>query len=180
MSSRIGAWIMVGAVLAAASAMHATPSARSTEGFRKEHAEIKEHLEHLHQTSGLMAKDDAAGQRKTAQFVVKFLKEHIVEHAKWEEEHLYPVVDKLTHAGEFPFTGSMRYEHRIIGRWIGELEAAATAEALDPVAFTRKTDRVLGLITAHFEEEEEVLLPILDARMTREEVEKELGMNPHR
>lgn len=149
---------------------------KPTAAFRAEHAEVQVHLGHLDQMAGSMATSSAADQRKTAQFVVKFLKEHILKHAEWEEARLYPAVDKRTHAGEYPFTGSMRYEHRIVGRWIGELETMANAGTLDATRFARNTDRLLGLIAAHFEEEEEVLLPILDKSMTREELEKELGM----
>lgn len=153
-----------------------------TQAFRDEHAEVKEHLDHLHQMVGSMASADAAAQQKTAKFVAKFLREHILEHAKWEEERLYPAVDKRTHAGTHPFTGTMRYEHKIVGRWIEELGTMASGEKLDGVAFARKADRLLGLIAAHFEEEEEVLLPILDKSTTREELEKELGLDakkPH-
>lgn len=152
---------------------------RPTEGFREEHAEVKVHLEHLHDMAGSMAGADAAAQRKSAKFVAKFLADHILTHAEWEEAHLYPAVDARTHAGEYPFTGSMRYEHRIVKRWIEELGTLAAAESVDAVAFVRKTDRLLGLISAHFEEEEEVLLPILDKTMTREEVEKALGKGAH-
>ena len=148
-----------------------------TQAFRDEHAEVKEHLDHLHQMVGSMASADAAAQRKTAKFVAKFLTEHILEHAKWEEERLYPAVDKRTHAGAHPFTGTMRYERTIVGRWIEELGSMAAAEKLDAVAFARKADRLLGLIAAHFEEEEEVLLPILDKSTTRAELEKELGLD---
>jgi hypothetical protein len=72
----------------------------------------------------------------------------------------------------------MRYEHTIVGRWIDELAAMAAGPTLDAKAFARKSDRLLGLIAAHFEEEEEVLLPILDRATTREELEKELGLEP--
>jgi hemerythrin-like domain-containing protein len=140
---------------------------------------VKVHLQHLDGMAGSMAGADAAAQRQTAKFVAKFLTEHILTHAAWEEEHLYPAVDKRTHAGEFPFTASMRYEHRIVGRSIGELSDLAAGDTLDATAFSRKTDRLLGLISAHFEEEEEVLLPILDKATTRDELEKELGMGGH-
>lgn len=152
---------------------------RATEGFRGEHARVKVHLQHLHDMAGSMTAADAASQRKSAQFVATFLADHILTHAEWEEAHLYPAVDRRTHAGEHPFTASMRYEHRIVRRSIEELGALAAGEPFQAAAFVRKTDRLLGLISAHFEEEEEVLLPILDSTMTREEVEKELGQGAH-
>lgn len=151
--------------------------ARATASFREGHAEIKEHLSHLDSMAGSLAGKDAAGRKQTADFIVKFLTDHILSHAEWEEKNLYPAVDKRTHADEHRFTGTMRYEHTIIGRSIDALRTSASKSEFDAVRFTRDTDRVLGLIAAHFEKEEEVLLPVLDATMTREQVEKELGMN---
>lgn len=109
--------------------------------------------------------------------VVKFLDEHIRKHAEWEEAHLYPAVDKRTTAGTHPFTESMRYEHRIVGRSIDQLAAMAKDPAPNATVFARSADRLLGLIAAHFEEEEEVLLPILDKAMTKEQFEAELGVH---
>ena len=174
-------WLLIAALFIGPPAMTA-PETRPTDFFRKEHAEIKEHLQHLHQMAGTLPTSDAARQRETAKFVVKFLTDHILSHAKWEEERLYPAVDRRTHAGTYPFTSSMRYEHGIIGRSIDELGRLASATTFDPAVFLRKTDRLLGVISAHFEKEEEVFLPILDRTMTREELEKELDMdksNPH-
>lgn len=168
--------LMAAAVLLTALPLAAADE-RATASFRKEHMEVKEHLGHLDAMAGSMATADAAAQKKTAGFIAKFLNDHILSHAKWEEQRLYPAVDKRTHAGEYPFTGSMRYEHTIIGRSIAELGTLAAKSDLDAKEFARKTDRLLGLIAAHFEEEEEVLLPILDKKTTRAELEKELGMN---
>ena len=147
-----------------------------TASFRAEHAEVKEHLRHLDSMAGSLASQDEAKRATTAAFIVGFLTDHILTHAAWEEKHLYPAVDKRTTAGARPFTGTMRYEHGIIGRGIDDLRKESAAPAFDAVRFVRDTDRLLGLIAAHFEKEEEVLLPVLDESMTREQVEKELGM----
>ena len=162
--------IHVRVCVVAAALLLAAPSVfsagRPTEGFREEHAEVKEHLKHLHEMAGSMARSDAAAQRTTARFIVKFLTEHILEHAKWEEAHLYPAVDRRTHGGDYPFTATMRYEHRIIGRWISQLDDAAKSTELDAIQFTRNTDRLLGLVGAHFDLEEDVLLPVGAARIS--------------
>jgi hemerythrin-like domain-containing protein len=175
MKIRLIQWFLFSSLLIAGPPALAADEKRPTEGFRKEHAAIKEHLRHLHEMTGSIAASDAAAQRKTAQFVVNFLNEHIRSHARWEEERLYPAVDRRTHAGMHPFTSSMRYEHGIIGRGIDEIGRLAGATTFDSTSFTRRTDRLLGVIDAHFEKEEEVFLPILDKTMTREELEKELG-----
>jgi hypothetical protein len=69
----------------------------------------------------------------------------------------------------------MRYEHRIVGRWIGELRAEADKPKIEAAKFARRTDNLLGLIWAHFEEEEEVLLPFIDNGMSKVQFERELG-----
>lgn len=148
-----------------------------TASFRNGHAEVKEHLSHLDTMAGSLSTKDEAGKKQTADFIVKYLTDHILEHAKWEEKYVYPAVDKRSHADRHRFTSTMRYEHTIIGRSIDALRTAAAKPGFDAARFTRDTDRVLGLISAHFEKEEEVLLPILDATMTREQVEKELGLS---
>jgi len=152
---------------------------RPTAPFRAEHVEVKEHLGHIDAMIGSLPTAPAASQRQTMTMVANFLHEHIRKHAEWEEAKLYPAVDRRTHEGKYPFTASMRYEHRIVGRGIDDLAARAKAETIDAVAFARAADRLVGLIQAHFEEEEEVLLPILDATMTQEEFAKELGELAH-
>jgi hemerythrin-like domain-containing protein len=146
-----------------------------TADFRDEHAETKEHLRHV---DGMVRSLDGAPaeeQKRTMSFVAKFLREHILTHATWEEAHLYPLVDQQAGRTGEPFTASMRYEHGIIGRGIEELSELASAETPDPGSFARSADRLLGIIDAHFEKEEEVFLPLIDRSLSRVEVEKALG-----
>ncbi len=148
---------------------------RPTEPFRREHAGIKEHLEHIHVELGKLSSASPDQQRASMRPVVGFLREHIKPHAEWEERVLYPAVDKRAASGNSPFTASMRYEHGIVGRWTDELAAIASSPTPDADAFVRRADNLLGLISAHFEEEEEVLLPILDRTMSKEEFDREIG-----
>jgi hypothetical protein len=69
----------------------------------------------------------------------------------------------------------MRYEHRVVGRWINELRAEADKPKIDAAKFARRSDNLLGLLWAHFEEEEGVLLPFIDKGMSKEQFERELG-----
>ena len=151
-----------------------------TAPFRQEHVEIKEHLGHLDAMVGSLSSAKVEDQRHTMSMIATFLDDHIRKHAEWEEVHLYPAVDKRTVAGPNPFTASMRYEHRIIGRGIDALSKMAADPNTDATPFARSADRLLGLISAHFEEEEEVLLPILDKTMTKEQFEIELGRHAER
>lgn len=145
-----------------------------SEQFRKEHVEIKKHLAHVEQWAGTLSSSKLDEQKKTTLKIVNFFKEEIKPHAEWEEKKLYPAVDKRASKGGEIFTSTMRYEHKIVGRWIEELEKEATSKSPNAKLFSRKTDQLLGLILAHFEEEEEVLLPILDKTMTPSEFKKEI------
>ena len=169
-------------VLLAASAAQgqgSTTDQRPTASFRAEHQEVKEHLRHVQEWVGALPKQPPAEQRKTAQKVVAFFEQHIRPHAEWEEQHLYPLVDRLAGGGPNEFTSTMRYEHRVVGRWIGELRAEADKKTVDAVKFARRADNLLGLLSAHFEEEEEVLLPFIDKGMSKEQAEHELGRGAH-
>lgn len=152
-----------------------TTDPRPTAAFRTEHKEVREHLGHVHEWTGALSKQQPAEQRKTAQKVASFFEKHIEPHAAWEERFLYPVVDKLAGGGVNAFTSTMRYEHRIVGRWTAELRAEADKPKIDAAKFARRTDNLLGLLWAHFEEEEEVLLPFVDRSMSKEQFERALG-----
>lgn len=147
--------------------------------FRTEHVEIKKHLSHVEKWAGDISTSKSIEQKKLMLKIVTFFKEHIKPHAEWEEKKLYPAVDKRANKGGEVFTSTMRYEHKIVGRWIEELEKESASKTPNSKLFTRKTDQLLGLIIAHFEEEEEVLLPILDKSMTPEEFKEEILSNGH-
>lgn len=150
--------------------------ARVTEPFRREHAELREHLAHVDALVASLATTAPDGRRAIEDQVVRFYSEHIVPHAAWEESALYPAVDRRASRGE-PFTASMRFEHTVVHRWIEELRRLAADP--DPARFVHQADRLFGLVTAHFEAEEEVLLPVLDRTMTPAEYERELGTAHH-
>lgn len=168
-------WLAVLALVSctAARAQESPTSTRPTARFRQEHATVQEHLRHVHEWVGAIGAQDAVAQKATAQKVVIFFERHIKPHAEWEERFLYPIVDKLA-GGPNAFTSTMRHEHRIVGRWIAELRAESEKPKLDGAKFARRADNLLGLIWAHFEEEEEVLLPFIDKGMSRAQFEKQL------
>jgi hemerythrin-like domain-containing protein len=148
---------------------------RPTAAFRAEHKEVQAHLHHVHEWVGSLPAQPPAAQKLTARKVVAFFDKHIRPHAEWEERFLYPVVDRLAGGGSNAFTSTMRYEHRIVGRWIAELRAESDKARIDAAKFARRTDNLLGLLWAHFEEEEEVLLPFIDKGMSKAQFERALG-----
>jgi hemerythrin-like domain-containing protein len=145
-----------------------------SQGFRLEHADLRQRLVHLETMVGALARATRDKQVALMREVVSFLEGHVNAHAQWEERVLYPVVDRQAGSGTEPFTASMRHEHRIIGRWVKELSREAARPVPDARAFARRADNLLGLMTAHFEEEEEVLLPVLDRTMTAEQFQREV------
>jgi hemerythrin-like domain-containing protein len=159
----------VGGLMLLASYAGAAGGDPVTKPFRDENVAIKEHLGHMEQMAANVRESDTPERHMRS--LVAALKGHIGPHAAWEEEVLYPVVDRQ--AGEAQFTRSMRYEHRIVERTIGELERMADSGA-EPARFAQRAEQLLGLIHAHFEVEEEVLLPVLDSTMSREEFEREV------
>lgn len=152
------------------------PGKLPTQPFRDEHAQVRQHLKEMAARVGQLRNESADAQKKSMGEVVAFFQQHIKPHAEWEERHLYPVVDKLAGCPTArPFTSTMRFEHRVIGGWIDELAREAKKPAPDAVAFSRRADNLFGLLSAHFDEEEQVLLPLIDAKMTPAQFEKAVG-----
>jgi hemerythrin-like domain-containing protein len=163
--------------LAAATAVAVPLSTRAadvpTQSFRDTHKEVKVHLGHVAQWTGQLVRQKPAEQKKTAEKIVGFFQQHILPHADWEEKSLYPVVDQLAATTEQNrLTSTMRYEHKVVGRWTDELAKETAKERPDYVAFARRADNLLGLISAHFEEEEEVLLAWADQKMSKAQFEE--------
>jgi hemerythrin-like domain-containing protein len=156
-----------------------TSRRRTTEPFREEHAAIQEHLRHMSQMIEAIPGDPIDLKKQKMTKLVEALKSHILVHAAWEEKVLYPVIDRKAGGGRHAFTAAMRHEHRIVERWIGELGSESEKETPDATLFVRRADQLLGLILAHFDNEEEVLLPILDETMTPEEFEREIVSKGH-
>jgi hemerythrin-like domain-containing protein len=156
-----------------------TTPRRTTEPFREEHAAIKEHLRHMSQMIQAIPGAAPEVQKQNMTKLVEALKGHILLHAEWEEKVLYPVVDQKTGGGKYAFTAAMRHEHRIVERWIDQLASESEKGRPDTTLFVRRADQLFGLILAHFEDEEEVLLPVLDESMTPEEFEREIASQGH-
>jgi hemerythrin-like domain-containing protein len=156
----------------------ATPR-RTTEPFRDEHVAIKEHLLHMSRMIESISGSAPEAQKRSMTKLVEALKGHILPHAVWEEKVLYPVIDRKAGGGKYAFTAAMRHEHRIVGRSIDQLARESGKGSPDARLFVRRADQLLGLILAHFEDEEEVLLPVLDETMTPEEFEREILSQGH-
>lgn len=153
------------------------PVQRVTEPFRAEHLELEHHLRHAGQlTVRLLDGAPAAEQRQTMADVLSLLDAHILPHAEWEERVLYPAVDRRIGESRRPFSASLRHEHRIVARWTEDLKRAA--DRGDARTFGHRALQLMGLLAAHFECEDEVLLPILDQTMTPADFKREILEHP--
>lgn len=142
-----------------------------TAPLREEHRELLPHVETLKRAA------DAAGSAPAGEFfalvdsALAFLTGHLIPHATAEEQALYPVVCRVMGAAEA--TNTMSLEHVEVGKMTEELQHVR--ENLDPEneADLRAVRRILyglyTLVRVHFAEEEEVYLPLLDARLSPEE-----------
>ncbi len=105
--------------------------------------------------------------------VYDFLSRHLIPHAKAEDLALYPVVGRVL--GALEATATMSHDHvEVVGltEQLAALRPELAAAELEPDV-ERTLRRILyglyELVRVHFEEEEEIFLPILDARLTEAE-----------
>ncbi len=139
----------------------------ATAALRAERARIRVRLAAISEATGAIATSSHERRGPAMGEIVGALDACLGPHLEWEERTLHPIVDKFACEGPAAFSASMRYEHEIIHRWLDELARIASAGA-DAAGFVRQADRLLGVITAHFELEEQVFFPVLDRSVTPE------------
>lgn len=134
-----------------------------TESLREKRALIRARLDDVDALARTLSRgtelDDAWAAMTR---IVSVLEDEIRPYMEWEGRMLHPIIDKFACEGPTAFSASMQYEHAVVDRWIGELAVIARSASADARAFARQTDRLLGLLAAHFEVEDQVFLPVLD------------------
>ncbi len=144
--------------------------ANLTQPLREEHKELLPHIEAIRQAADAIGETPLSELRPQIDNVYDFLAYHLLPHAQAEEAALYPVVAKVMGAPEA--TGTMSRDHVEVGRLIDELGLIRSnmSGSMLTMAQVRDLRRVLyglyTLVKVHFAKEEEVYLPILDARLT--------------
>jgi uncharacterized protein (DUF2249 family)/iron-sulfur cluster repair protein YtfE (RIC family) len=115
--------------------------------------------------------------------VLEFLQGQLLIHAGAEEQVLYPVIAALLGGSEA--TATMSHDHIEIGRFASELAGLREAFAGgSPTSADRESVRRLGyglyaMTQLHFEKEEEVYLPLLDAELSVEQAGELFGAMEH-
>lgn len=147
--------------------------ANLTQPLREEHKELLPHIEAIRTTADAIGEAPLSELRPQLDEVYDFLAYHLLPHAQAEEAALYPVVGKVMGAPEA--TGTMSRDHVEVDRLIDELGQTRSGLSGSTLTESQIKDlrRVLyglyTLVKVHFAKEEEVYLPILDARLTPDE-----------
>ncbi len=144
-----------------------------TQPLRNEHRELRLHVDEV------LAVADALGDcppellLERLEGVSRFLRSHLLHHARAEEAALYPVVRWAMDTDDG--TATMMRDHVEIARMSERLEQLI-AEVRDGRSRLLELRRLLyGLhaVTAlHFAKEEEIYLPLLDERLTADAAER--------
>lgn len=151
-----------------------------TDPFREEHAHLRPHLDELDAVAdGLDAWAGDTPARLDA--ILDFLRGHLVPHARAEEEVLYPAVERAMAAPGA--TATMVADHREIVRRADELAVSAAVGPAAASTLRRQLYALRAILDLHFDKEEAVLLPVLEARLTPEQADRlfaEMAASAHR
>jgi len=150
--------------------------ATSIQPLRDEHKELLRHIEELRIVADEVGEVSPEALRQSVDKVYEFLTHYLMPHAYAEDQALYPLVGKVMGAVEA--TATMSRDHVEVSQLIEELASlrarlagtilrAAQAKALRRVLYGLYT-----LVKVHFAKEEEVYLPLLEARLSPEEAHR--------
>jgi iron-sulfur cluster repair protein YtfE (RIC family) len=130
---------------------------RPTEPFRREHAELLEHIEHLRQAARELPQLPEEERQALRARILAFLRGTLLPHAHAEEQILYPEWAALVGFGEA--AAPMLHDHQAIVERVERLEAAdaAEVETLQELLYG-----LHALISVHFRKEEDLQLPAFD------------------
>ncbi len=141
--------------------------------LRDEHEELRPHIERLRQAAEAVGTAPTAALQSLVDEVHGFLVHQLIPHAQAEDAALYPVVARLMGAPEA--TATMRRDHVEVGRMVEELGALRDqlTDLTDDQAKVEALRRVLyglyAVVRLHFAKEEEIYLPLLEARLSSDE-----------
>jgi iron-sulfur cluster repair protein YtfE (RIC family) len=143
---------------------------------RDEHRELVSRIELLRTIADSIGSAPAESIREGVGQAYTFLLRQLIPHAQAEEQVLYPAVGKLLRTLEA--TDTMTRDHLEVIRLTEELEALrlhlfyASLSESDEHALRRVLYGLYAIIRLHLAKEEEIYLPILEARLHAEEVDR--------
>ena len=143
---------------------------------RDEHSELVARIELLRTVADAIGSASTETLREGVGQAYTFLIHQLIPHAQAEEQVWYPAVGRLLHAVEA--TETMSRDHLEVIRLTEELEALrlhlfyAPLSEPDEQALRRVLYGLYAIIGLHLAKEEEIYLPVLEARLTASEVER--------
>ncbi len=143
--------------------------------IRDEHKELAACIELLRTVADSIGSAAIETLREEVGQVCIFLIHQLIPHAQAEEQVLYPTVGRLLRAVEA--TDTMSRDHLEVIRLTEELEALrlhlfyAHLSESDEQALRRILYGLYAIIKLHLAKEEEVYLPILEARLPAKEMD---------
>lgn len=146
-----------------------------TQPLREEHKELLPHIANLRVVANLVGDAAPSTLLHEVDDVLDFLTHHLIPHAQAEDEVLYPAVGKAVGTPEVLAT--MRFDHVEVGRLTEQLAALRSTLSGGPLSASQVQDLrevlfgLYGLVKMHFTKEEELLLPILDAKLNPAEAQ---------
>ncbi len=146
-----------------------------TQPLRDEHKELLPQAEILKKAADEVSEELSEGSWQNIRHAYEFLAYHLIPHAYAEDQVLYPVVQKVMGAPQA--TATMSRDHVEVGRLTEELKNRLPSRLAplsgDQVAELRRLLYGLyALVQVHFAKEEEIYLPLLDARLTPDEANR--------
>lgn len=146
-----------------------------TQPLRDEHKDLMPQVKTLQLAGDAVKEVLTSSDRTQIDQAYAFLTHHLIPHAMAEEKALYPVVRKVMGAQEG--TATMSRDHFEIERLTQELDLlrSKTTESRLNVEQVNALRSVLyglhAIVILHFAKEEEVYLPMLDARLKPDEAQ---------
>lgn len=157
--------------------MATAESPKLTQPLRDEHRELVPHIAALANAGDAVGRVDLNELEAMVDASYEFLTDELIPHAHAEEAALYPAVQRAVGATEM--TATMARDHVEVVALTAELmslrERLKAATSLDEDlanALRRVLYGLHHLVKVHFAKEEEVYLPILEARLSESEAEQ--------
>lgn len=144
-----------------------------TQSLRDEHKELYPHVESLRLAGDAVYESLTTSAHDKIEEAYNFLTRQLLPHAQAEDKALYPMVQKAMGAAQA--TATMSRDHVEIDRLTQELGTLRVHRSQLSITFGQAMAlrRVLyglyTLVKLHFAKEEEIYLPLLDAKLTAEE-----------
>ena len=151
--------------------------------LREEHQELLPQIERVRAVADLIGDASVETLQRAVDEVYAFLTLHLIPHAHAEDAALYPVIGKVMGAARA--TATMSRDHVEVGRLTDELAAVRSEIATiypderQAKALRRILYGLYALIKVQFAKEEEIYLPLLEARLTDDEARELFGAMEH-